>query len=67
VDRGLDAQDHGEHQVDQRREQQGARVLPLRDPVEQGVEVLGPEQVLQGGLGHDAHRPLADERLQGLR
>jgi hypothetical protein len=46
------ATDHLHHQLKERREQQGARVLPCGEGVEPGVQLLRIETALQHRPGH---------------
>ena len=66
VDGGLDLGDDRAHQVHDRGEQQGAGVLPLCGPLEEGVDRLGGEGVLQGGTGHDGDGALPGESLEDV-
>src|SRR5262249_24460568 len=66
VDGGLDLGDDRAHQVHHRGEQQGAGVLPLCGPPEEGIDRPGGEGVLQGGTDHDGDGTLLNEALEDV-
>src|SRR5512143_979440 len=64
MDRGLLATDHLHHQLKECGKQQGARVLPLGDGLEPGIQLRRVQAALQHRPGHGGDREMLGKALQ---
>jgi hypothetical protein len=64
VDGGPDIADDRRHEVHDGGEEQGAGVLPVGGPLEEGVDGPGVQGVFQGGPGHDGDGALLCEPVE---
>ena len=66
VDGGADAADHHAHQVNDRGEEERARILPIRRILEQFIHETRREGILQEAPNHDRDRAILDESLENV-